>query len=280
MWDANETWLVLAGVGLLGGFPLAYGILLPAFYVPLIGMLLCLAFRGAAFEFRFQTVKSRHLWDYAFCLGSIGAAICQGLVVGGLLRGVAVDGDRFVGGAWDFLSPLSFLTTSALLCGYALIGAAWLNYRTSGSLHARSRRLAILINPCFVLLAILTAFSARMVEPNVRAKWTIDFPLTGLILGMAFIATGVVLWQLLARGREHRAFYWAGLLLLLAYTGLILTLWPYLIPYSVTIFQAASPERSQIVLLVGVCLVVPLILTYTGYAYYVFRGKMRASEPS
>jgi cytochrome d ubiquinol oxidase subunit II len=279
VWDANETWVVLAGVGLLGGFPLAYGVLLPAFYIPLVGMLLCLAFRGVAFEFRFQTVEHRHLWDYAFSFGSIGAALFQGLVVGGLLRGVSVEEGKFAGGTWDFLSPLSLLTSSGLVSGYALIGAAWLNYRTSGSLQARSRRFAILLIPCFVLLAISTALAAGMVEPRVGFKWTSEIPTVGVILGIAFVTTGILVWRLLVRGREHIALYAAEGLLLIAFAGLVATLWPYLIPYNVTILQAASPERSQLVLLVGVGIVVPFILIYSGYAYYVFRGKVKASEP-
>jgi len=279
IWDANETWIVLAGVTLLGGFPVVYGTLLPAFYVPLVLMLLCMAFRGTAFEFRFQTATGRKFWDYAFSLGSLGASICQGLVAGGLLSGVKTEGGRFSGGTWDFLSPLSLLTAASLACGYALTGAAWLNHRTAGSLQRRARIVAASLIPCFMVLASLSAFAAARAEENIGARWGTALPAFGLVLGIAFLCAGLGCWLLLARGRERGAFYAAEALMLIAFAGLGATLWPYLVPYSVTIWQAASPAGSQLILLVGVCVVLPFVLTYSAFAYYVFRGKVEAVEP-
>ena len=275
VWDGNETWLVLGGGGLLAAFPLAYAIILPALYIPLMAMLLGLVLRGVAFEFRWRDPAHRAWWDTAFNLGSTLATFMQGAALGGLLRGVRVVGRGYAGGAWDWLSGFSLLTGASLVLGYALLGACWLNWKTQGPLQ---RQMVTYAGRFGILL--LTAIGAVSLatlglDGNYAARW-LAFPnvLFTALVPLATLVVVVLFYRSLARGREVQPFFLALALFGLCIAGLGISIWPDVVPLRVSIWQAAAPLRSQEFMLVGASVMVPVILAYTGWAYWVFRGKV------
>ena len=280
VWDGNETWLVMGGGGLLATFPLAYAVLLPALYIPLIVMVLGLIFRGVAFEFRWRDPGHKRFWDAGFVAGSIIAALCQGIAVGALVQGVRVEGRAYAGGALDWLTAFSTTTAIALVAGYALLGATWLVWKTEGELQERARRLARYAAAATLLAILLVSVWSPLLNTAYWQRWfswpaiayTLPVPLA--VLGMAY---------LLHRGlepgtRDVQAFLAALGLFLLSYIGLGICLYPNVVPPSITIWNSAAPESSLAFLFVGSIILLPLILGYTAYAYWVFRGKVRADE--
>jgi cytochrome d ubiquinol oxidase subunit II len=276
VWDGNETWLVLGGGGLMAAFPLAYAVLLPALYTPMIAMLIGLIFRGVAFEFRWRTRAQRNLWDIAFAGGSWLAALAQGIALGAILQGVHVEGRHYAGGWWDWLTPFSILTGVALVVGYALLGATWLILKTEGELRDRAYRVS-----WYLLFAMLLAIGAvSLATPLLTIQYAqrwFSWPAIMLTapVPLAVVAVSVFLLKSLADRHDDRPFILSLLLFLLSYAGLGISMYPYIVPQSITIWQAAAPERSQLFMLVGVAVLIPLILAYTGWAYWVFRGKVR-----
>ena len=274
VWDGNETWLVLGGGGLLAAFPLAYAVIMPAVYVPIVAMLLGLVFRGVAFEFRGRTGRL-WLWDGAFAFGSALAALAQGIILGAILQGIVVRGRGYGGGWWDWLTPFSLLTGAAIVVGYALLGVCWLIYRAEGPLQERCYRLAPWIGGA--TLAALAAVSAAtpFLSHDYYSRW-LHAP--GIYLTAPVPILVVVVAVLFARSLKQRAelapFLLALAIFLLGFAGLGISMFPYLVPPSITIWDAASPRSSQVFMLVGVAIMVPIILAYTGYAYWVFRGKV------
>jgi cytochrome d ubiquinol oxidase subunit II len=275
VWDGNETWLVLGGGGLLAAFPLAYAIILPALYAPLIAMLLGLVFRGVAFEFRWRDPGHRKYWDFAFFLGSLVAAFMQGVTLGALLHGIHVEGRAYAGGWWDWLSLYSLLTGAGLVAGYALLGAGWLIWKTEGELHGRARRHARILLPLLVGAIGAVSLYTPFVLPQYAERW---FHYPGLLvtvpMPLLFGAVALALWWCLWHGRDWAPFLLGLGLFLLSMAGLAISIWPYVVPGRVTIWQAAAPYDSQIFMLVGALILVPTILAYTGWAYWVFRGKV------
>jgi cytochrome d ubiquinol oxidase subunit II len=274
VWDGNETWLVLGGGGLFAAFPLAYSIVMPAVYAPIIVMLLGLIFRGVAFEFRFRSRNNQAWWDRAFALGSIAAAFAQGVVLGAFVQGIKVEGRAYAGGWIDWLTPFSLLTGASLVAGYGLLGAAWLIWRTSGELQTRVYRLAWPF--AFATFAALLAVSlwTPFLDPEIARRW---FTLPGIALlwpvpTVAGAAGVALLWALRTR-RETLPFPMTLVLFLAGFVGLGVSLTPYVVPRAVTIWQGAAPNNSLALLLVGALVLLPIILAYTGYAYWVFRGK-------
>jgi cytochrome d ubiquinol oxidase subunit II len=276
VWDGNETWLVLGGGGLMAAFPLAYAVLLPALYTPMIAMLVGLIFRGVAFEFRWRTQTERNRWDVAFFGGSLLATMAQGIALGAILQGVHVDGRRYAGGWWDWLSPFSVLTGTALVVGYALLGASWLILKTEGQLRDKAYRLTWLL--LFAMLGAIAAVSIAtpFLSLQYNQRW---FAWPNILfvapVPLAVAAVTVLLLRSLANKHDYRPFLLSLTLFLLSYVGLGISMYPYIVPRSITIWQAAAPERSQLFLLVGVAILIPLILSYTGWAYWIFRGKVR-----
>ncbi|HZD26479.1 MAG TPA: cytochrome d ubiquinol oxidase subunit II [Alphaproteobacteria bacterium] len=279
VWDGNETWLVLGGTALFGAFPAAYAALLPAFYMPLIIMLLALIFRGVAFEFRFRDGRHRGGWDLAFTSGSVVATFAQGVVLGAFIQGVEVHNGAFAGGSLDWLTAFSLMTGCGLVAGYALLGATWLILKTEGALqemaYAWARRLLLLVLFFVALVSLWTPLE----HEAIAARW---FTWPNLLwlspVPIVTAATAGGLWLGLERRRELTPFLLAIALFALSYLGLGVSLWPYVVPRALTIWQAASPAGSQIFILVGVLLLLPLIIGYTAYAYRVFRGKVRSGE--
>jgi cytochrome d ubiquinol oxidase subunit II len=274
-WDGNETWLVLGGGGLFAAFPLAYAVIMPALYFPVILMLLGLIFRGVAFEFRFKaTGKSKRLWDYAFHFGSLTATFTQGMILGEFVQGVKVAGRGFAGNAFDWLSAFSVMTGLALVCGYTLLGATWLVMKTEDITQDWARKCAGYVLGYVGLFMGLVSLSMPFINDDVKTLW-FSLPNFFLLLPMPLLSIGVfiLLWRDLHTQRENRPFFLSLGLFLLNYIGLGISLWPWLVPYEITIWHAAAAPESQSLLLIGTVIMLPLILCYVGYCYYVFRGK-------
>jgi cytochrome d ubiquinol oxidase subunit II len=274
VWDGNETWLVLGGGGLMAAFPLAYAIILPALYAPIIAMVLALIFRGVAFEFRWRDPSHRRYWDFAFTTGSVVATLAQGITLGALLQGIVVEGRSYAGGWWDWLTPFSLLVGVSLVVGYALLGATWLVMKTEGAVQRHSFRLAgklaIALIACIGLVSAATPFlSGAYYErwfawPQVLVTAQVPL-LVGLCSGTLLVS--------LVRRREYWPFLLTLGLFALCLLGLGVSMFPYVVPNTVTIQQAAAPHSSLLFMLVGASVLIPIILTYTGYSYWVFRGK-------
>jgi cytochrome d ubiquinol oxidase subunit II len=280
VWDGNETWLVLGGGGLFAVFPLAYAIIMPALYPTIIGMLLALVFRGVAFEFRFRaTGAGRRWWDFAFFSGSTVAALCQGLTLGGVLQGIKVSNHAYAGGWWDWLTGFTILCGVAVVIGYALLGACWLMLRSDGELHERCRRYARHLAVAVLALIAVVSLWTPMLNASFAHRW---FAWPGIALTspvpilLALLAFG--LWRSLAKDRHLAPLLFAYGIFALCYAGLLISLYPWIVPPSISFRDAAAPDSSLGFLLVGAAITVPLILCYTAYAYWVFRGKMRLGE--
>jgi cytochrome d ubiquinol oxidase subunit II len=275
VWDGNETWLILGGGGLYAAFPLAYAILLTALYAPIIAMLLGLVLRGVAFEYRWRTERGRWIWDAAFAGGSLTAALAQGITLGALVDGIAIEGRHYAGGWWDWVSPFSLTTGVALSIGYGLLGSTWLIMKSDGPLQARARRLAGISAPA--LLAFIGVVSAWMLfeRPEFIDRW-FSFPAVLFVapVPLLTLAAGVLLINAIRRGADHTAFLVTLGLFVLSFIGLAISFYPALIPPDLTFRSAAAPDASLGFLLVGASLLIPLILVYTSYSYWVFRGKV------
>jgi cytochrome d ubiquinol oxidase subunit II len=275
LWDGNETWLVMGGGGLMAAFPLAYAIILPALYAPLIAMLLGLIFRGVAFEFRWRHVVHRSWWDFAFFAGSLLATFMQGVTLGALLQGVSVTGRSYSGAWWEWLSPFSLLTGASLVVGYALLGACWLVWKTDGQLHDDARRLARFAAPALLAAIGAVSLATPFVDRQYFERW---FHYPGLLatvpMPLLVLATFTALWRSLRRGRDWQPFLFTLLLFLLTLIGLGISMWPDVIPRKLSIWDAAAPHSSQAFMLVGALVLIPIILAYTAFSYWVFRGKV------
>ncbi len=275
VWDGNETWLVLGGGGLFAAFPLAYAVAMPALYIPLTAMLIGLIFRGVAFEFRARARTSKFLWDWAFTAGSAVAAFAQGLVLGSFVQGIAITGRAYGGGTWDWLTPFSVLTGFALLIGYTLLGATWLVMKTEGELHEHAGRCARKAGIGTFAAIIVISLWTPWLHPQYAARW-FDWPMT--LYTFAVPALVVICAVMLFRGLHQRRpalpFLAALGLFVLCYFGLIIGLFPYIVPHSLSLWEAAAPDSSLRFLLIGAVILLPMILGYTAYAYWVFRGKV------
>jgi len=274
-WDGNETWLVLGGGGLFAAFPLAFAVIMPALYIPIIIMLLGLIFRGVAFEFRFKaTDKSRRIWDYAFHFGSLMAAFMQGVIIGAIVQGIQVEGRSFAGGAFDWLDAYSVMTGVAVIFGYALLGGTWLVIKTDGETQAWARKSASYGIGFVALFLAIVSISMPIMNAEIRTLW---FSLPNffflLPIPVASLVLLIIIWRDLHAGREYRPFLLSFGVFLTGYLGIAISMWPYIVPFEITFRQAAAAPESQSLLLVGTVIMLPLVLAYTGYCYYIFRGK-------
>ncbi|MCY1358312.1 Cytochrome bd-I ubiquinol oxidase subunit 2 [compost metagenome] len=280
VWDGNETWLVLGGAALFGAFPLAYSVVLSALYLPLILMLLGLIFRGVAFEFRFKArPDKRHLWDKAFIGGSIAATFFQGVALGTYIEGLPVVDRAFAGGSLDWLAPFPLFCGLGLIAAYALLGCTWLIMKTEGRLQQQMHDLA---RPLVLVLLGITGIVSiwtPLAHEEIATRW---FSLPNLFWFMPVpILVLVCTWALLravANNAHHAPFVLTLVLIFLGYSGLGISLWPNVIPPSISIWDAAAPPQSQGFMLVGALFIIPFILMYTAWSYYVFRGKVRVED--
>jgi cytochrome d ubiquinol oxidase subunit II len=277
VWDGNETWLVLGGVALLAAFPLAFAILIPALYFPILVMLLALVFRGVAFEFRFRDVEHKTFWDHGFFYGSLIATMAQGMMLGAFIQGFKVEGRVFAGGPLDFLTPFSVLTGIALVFGYGLLGAGWLVLKTEDDIQARARRYGRVCLVGVLIGIVVVSLWTPLASDAVFSRW-FSWP-NILILSPVPIATALVAWatwRALDGTSQSGGFIGAVGLFALSYIGITISLFPMIVPHHFTLMQAASPPGTQAFLLVGTLFLLPVILFYSGWSYWVFRGKVRA----
>lgn len=275
VWDGNETWLVLGGGGLLAVFPLAYAILMPALYMPVIAMLLGLIFRGVAFEYRFKSKGSKHWWDRSFMLGSMVAAFSQGVMLGAMLQGIKVADRAYAGGWFDWLSPFTIFAGLAVCIGYALLGATWIIMKTDGELQQKAYKWAL--NSAILLILAIAGVSVYLVSTfeNVAERWLTWPGSTALwLVPFALAIIGGGLLNSLTKQQQGRPYLWALGVFLIAFLGFGASIFPYLVPFQVTLWEAAAPDNSLAFLLVGAAVLIPIIFAYTGYTYWVFRGKV------
>lgn len=274
VWDGNETWLVFGGAMLYGAFPQVYGTLLPILYMPLMLMLIALIFRGVSFEFRFKANKSKVIWNWAFSISSIVAAFFQGVVLGCFIQGFPYKANIILSENYDWLTPFSLLTGLALVCGYGLLGATWMVIKSSEKLQKRmihfAKGLLTLVSIFLIFVSIWTPLHDKMIFN----RWY-SFP-NILYLSPLPIITALMVyltWTSLSSGKEWRPFLYSIIIFLCAYAGIAISVYPYLIPYELTFWQAAAPDSTLRFILVGVVIMLPILITYTLYAYHVFRGK-------
>lgn len=279
VWDGNETWLVLGGGGLFAVFPLAYAILMPALYMPVMLMLMALVFRGVAFEYRWRTVRWKRVWDVGFFGGSFVAAFTQGISLGAMVQGIEVADRAYAGGWWDWLSPFSLLTGVAVVVGYSLLGSTWLIMKAEGKLQSKMRGyakwLALGTLGFIGTVSVLTPF----LDAVYFQRW---FTLPGsiftvLVPGLVII-TAWLLFTGLKRNKEVQPFFASLGLFVISFVGIFISFYPNIVPPSVTIVEAAAPDSSLKFTLVGTVILLPIILAYTTYAYWVFRGKVNPNE--
>ncbi|MFQ3252601.1 MAG: cytochrome d ubiquinol oxidase subunit II [Loktanella salsilacus] len=275
IWDGNETWLVLGGGGLFAVFPLAYAVVMSALYMPIILMLLALVFRGVAFEYRWRTERWKKVWDIAFFGGSTMAALCQGIALGALVQGIAVTDRHYSGGWWDWLTPFSMLTGIAVVIGYALLGATWIMMKTDGAVHHRMRDLAKPLAIATLVFIALVSVWTPFQNPIYFERW---FTMPGMLITLPvplFMAFAVYkLFHGIANGRDVAPFLASMALFVISFIGIGISFYPMMVPPSLTIWDVAAPDSSLKFALVGTVVLVPLILGYTAYAYWVFRGKL------
>ncbi|BBQ83999.1 ubiquinol oxidase subunit II, cyanide insensitive [Klebsiella sp. WP7-S18-CRE-02] len=281
VWDGNETWLVLGGAALFGAFPLAYAVIIDALTIPLSLMLIGLIFRGVAFEFRFNATPShRPFWDNAFMGGSMLATFCQGVVVGAVINGFPVSQRAFSGGPFDWLTPFSLFCGVGLVIAYALLGATWLVMKSEAALQSRMRRAARgLLLALLAVMAIISAWTPLQ-HAAIAARWFSLPNLYSLLpVPLLVLAASGALWHQLALRESHvPPFILTLALVFLGFSGLGISIWPAIIPPSITLWQAAAPQQSQEFMLIGAIFIIPVILAYTFWSYYVFRGKVPQNE--
>ena len=277
VWDGNETWLILGGAGLLGAFPLVYSVFLPALYIGVFLMLAGLIFRGIAFEFRFKSKRRRNWWNAAFAGGSTVAAFAQGAVVGTYIQGFAVEDFAYVGGPLDWLSPFTVLTGLGLVVGYALLGSTWTIMKTTGALQQWAYRVTPLLLAALMAVFLIVSIWTPITDEYVRQRWFTGFtPIWLLPLVAAFLAWR--LWSAVRKKREYQPFIAALGIFGFTYLGLLASKWPYIVPPDHTLWDAASAPASQLFLLIGMLFLIPVILAYTAWNYWVFRGKVSGSS--
>jgi cytochrome d ubiquinol oxidase subunit II len=277
VWDGNETWLILGVVGLWTAFPLAFAIIIPAVYFPIILMLLALVFRGVAFEFRFRDAARRSFWDHGFSYGSIVATFAQGVVLGAYIQGFKTNGKLFTGGSFDCFTPFSVLTGIALLFGYGLLGAGWLVLKTEGAVQADARRHGRWCLAGVIATVAIVSLWTPLADDVIRARW-FAWPNTLILAPLPIVTALVTFWcwrALQPEGRESSPFLAGVVLFLLSYLGIAISLWPMIVPHTLTLTQAAASPAAQGFLLTGTLFLLPVILLYTAWSYWVFRGKVR-----
>ncbi len=274
IWDGNETWLVFGGAMLYGAFPQVYGLLLPILYMPLMLMLISLIFRGVSFEFRFKANKSKPIWNWAFAISSIAVAFFQGVVLGCFVQGFPINEAAMTINETDWLTPFTLLTGVALICGYGLLGATWMIMKGEGRLQRKmihyAKGLLVIVGAFLFLVSIWTPLHSK----EIFERWY-SYPNFIFLSPLPLLALTAIYftWKNLSLKNEVKPFFYSIAIFLCAYVGIGISVYPYLIPHQVTIWEAAAPDTTLKFILVGVVIMLPILLGYTAYAYYLFRGK-------
>jgi len=268
VWDGNETWLVLGGGGLLGVYPLAYATLLPALYLPIIVMLVALVFR-------FKAIRGKFIWNWSFCLGSLVAAFSQGVVLGAFVQGFEVVDRSYAGGPFDWLTPFSILVGFGVTAGYALLGSTWLIMKTDGPLQRWAYKVSMPLLIAVLGFMVAVSLWVPLLDADIGRRW-FSWPNILYLSPVPILVVLATVWlvRALLTDRERLPFLLTLFLFLLGYAGLAISLFPNIVPPDITIWDAASPPETQLFMLVGVAIMMPFVLGYTAYAYWVFRGKV------
>ncbi|MDQ6618883.1 MAG: cytochrome d ubiquinol oxidase subunit II [Pseudomonadota bacterium] len=276
IWDGNETWLVLGGIGLFAAFPLAFAVVIPAVYFPILFMLIGLIFRGVAFEFRHMS-RRRQYWDRSFFAGSLVATFAQGLVLGTFVQGIAVSGRSYAGGPLDWLTPFTLLTALGLIAGYGLLGACWLVMKTEAELRDWAKRRASQFAIGVAAFVVMVSVWTPLEQTQIRERW-FSWPNVVALspVPLLTLALFMLLWRSLERGRDATPFFAALGIFAMAYIGLGISIFPMVVPYTIDLWHAAASPKSQAFLMLGTLFLLPIILMYTGWSYWVFRGKVKA----
>jgi cytochrome d ubiquinol oxidase subunit II len=276
IWDGNETWLVVSGVILWGAFPIVYSTLMSSFYLPVLLMLAGLILRGVAFEFRRKTERMRWIWNASFAGGSLVATFMQGLMVGALVEGLPLADGHYVGGELGWLSPFAVLCGIGLCIGYALLGACWLVRKCEGEIRDQAYQfIPYLSLGLLVFLVVVFAYALAENLPVMR-RWLerpylFVFPVVGAFATIALAGS-------VRRHQDGPPFVMVALIFIAAFATLAISFWPYMIPFAITIADAAAPHSSLAFMFWGAGLFVfPLMLLYTVISLSVFRGKVRAT---
>lgn len=279
VWDGNETWMVLGGAGLFAAFPLVYSTVLSALYMPIILMVIALIFRGVAFEFRFKANRTRYLWDKAFICGSVLASFFQGIILGAYIQGIKTTNGIYTGGGLDWLTAFSIFTGIGVVVLYATLGCGWLIFKTEANIQNKMYELMPKLIIALLIIFVAVSIYTPLAHPAIAERWfsqpqlSYFSPVPVLVLVFTFLAL-----RACKRRKELSPFLYTLALVILAYTGFLISLWPYIIPPSVTIWQAAAPHSSQLFALIGALLLIPIILIYTALSYWVFRDKVRVGD--
>jgi cytochrome d ubiquinol oxidase subunit II len=274
VWDGNETWLVLGGAGLLAAFPLVYSVFLPALYIGVFLLLAGLIFRGVAFEFRFKAKTSKHLWSWSFSVGSIVASFAQGAVVGAYIQGFETEGFVYSGGPLDWLSVFTVLTGLGLVVGYALLGSTWLIMKTDGEVQEWAYKITPKLLAAFLVMFAIVCVYTPYIDESVMSRWFDEISLLWLIPVLVSYCAYVV-YRSVKKQSDGMPFVATMGIFLFSYIGLLASKWPYIVPPKFTIWDAASSYNSQLFLLIGFLFVIPIVLGYTSWSYWVFRGKVK-----
>ena len=279
VWDGNETWMVLGGAGLFAAFPIVYATVLSALYMPITLMVIALIFRGVAFEFRFKANRTKALWDFAFIGGSTIASFLQGMILGAYIQGLKTENGIFVGGSFDWFTPFSMFTGIGVVVMYAALGCGWLILKTDDGLQEKMYELMPkLIIALFIIFAAVSLYTPYS-QPAIAAKWfTVPLLIYFSPVPILVIIFTVLTWRACLNRNEHKPFLYTLVLMFLAYSGFVITLWPNIIPPSVTIWEAAAPRNSQMFALIGAVVMIPIILAYTFWGYWIFRDKVRVGD--
>ena len=277
IWDGNETWLVLGGAGLLAAFPKAYAIMLSGLYLPVLLMLIALVLRGVSFEFRFKATTSKHIWGTCFAIGSIAAAFAQGVMLGSIVEGMPLQGGKYLEGPFGWFSPFSMLTGVAVVFGYALLGSTWLIMKTDGVLQNIAFALTRPLVAVVVAFMGLVSTWLPFLSSQIMARWfeSGNFVWLSPVPTLALI-NAVALWRAVMNRADYLPFILGLTFFGLGFIGLLVGMWPNLLPPNLTLWNAAAPPSGQGFVLVGTLIMLPAVLGYTWWSYSVFRGKVAA----
>ncbi|MFP4208829.1 MAG: cytochrome d ubiquinol oxidase subunit II [Wenzhouxiangella sp.] len=274
VWDGNETWLILGGAGLLAAFPLIYTVFLPALYIGVFLLLAGLIFRGIAFEFRFKATKNKHWWNYAFFGGSTVASFAQGAVIGAYVQGFETENFRYVGGAFDWLTPFTLMTGLGVVAGYALLGVTWTIMKTEGKTQDWAYKLAPLLLGAVLVFFVLVSLWTPLTNERVMSRWMDNIGWLWIFPTLTIAFAGWIFMRLRKRA-EASPFIGSMVLFAMFYLGILISMWPYAVPPNYTFWDASSDPGSQLFLLIGFLFLIPIVLGYTAWTYWVFRGKVQ-----
>lgn len=276
VWDGNETWLILGGAGLLAAFPMIYSVFLPALYIGVFLLLAGLIFRGIAFEFRFKaTADGKKWWNLAFCGGSTVASFAQGAVIGAYVQGFTVVDGRYVGGAFDWLTPFTVMTGLGVVAGYALLGVTWTIMKTEGRTQDWAFKLAPLLLMIVVAFFAIVSIWTPLTNARVMSRWFDHVNWLWVFPAITIGFAGWVYYKLIKHA-EIAPFIGSMILFSMFYCGILISMWPLAVPPDYTFWDAASDPGSQLFLLIGFLFLIPIVLGYTAWTYWVFRGKVTA----